>query len=322
MYSPLHGVCARSVGIFIQKAVCIVLCNVSTQRCNTMSRSDGSMEPEEKQSNEIDIAMKDAARWKTLRTELKYNALEDVADEIKIAEDCENRFESERDAARERYCSARVAYKLAQKWKQIAVREVQVATDREKTKKGELDVAGSRYKIAKRRCQVTQQRKLEMEKAEKHWKENMQDLALWERATQDTCPSHRLRATPKFVPRMSGHRAARHLNCGSPSFEEDESEEHEETPALPTLLPMSEDEYKGKDENESKEDDAVTRESVSAMPASTPVAANRWQLECNVDVQKRCRIYEGGGFKIDGRERSTTDAYSQTKRRRRSHGWP
>ena len=73
---------------------------------------------------------------------------------------------------------------------------------------------------------------------------------------------------------------------------------------------MPADADKGKDENEAKEDDAMTRESVSAMAASRPVAANRWrrqqwQRESNVDVQKRRRTKKEGGFKIDGRERSS-----------------
>ena len=147
-----------------------------------------------------------------------------------------------------------------------------------------------------------------MEMAAMEWKEDMQDLALWECATTNTGPEL------PWVPWMSRDRTARHFNRGSSSSEEDESEAHEETPAVPTLLQMPADEDKVKDENEAK-----TRESVPAMAASTPVAANRWQRqqwqrESNVDGQKRRRRNEGGGFKIDGRERSSTDAYIQTKR--------
>ena len=129
-----------------------------------------------------------------------------------------------------------------------------------------------------------------MEKAAKQWKEDMQDLALWECATTNELP---------WVPWMSRDRAARHLNRGSPSSEEDESEAHEETPALPTLLPMPADEDKGKDENEA---------------TANRWQPQQWQRESNVEVQKRRRTNEGGGFKIDGRERSTTDTYIQTKR--------
>ena len=75
-------------------------------------------------------------------------------------------------------------------------------------------------------------------KAAKQWKEDMQDLALWECATTNELP---------WVPWMSRDRAARHLNRGSPSSEEDESEAlHEETPALPM--------HQGKDENEANLD--------------------------------------------------------------------
>ena len=122
-----------------------------------------------------------------------------------------------------------------------------------------------------------------MEKAAKQWKEDMQDLALWECATTNELP---------WVPWMSRDRAARHLNRGSPSSEEDESEAHEETPALPTLLPMPADEDKGKDENEAKEDDAMTRESVSATPvaASVPeeVAASIPVAATAVAARKQC----------------------------------
>ena len=228
-------------------------------------------------------------------------------------------------------------YKLAQQWNRNAVREIEGAEDREKQLKAECDVARSRYHFARRRWLLTVQWKRDMEELAKQCEEDMQELALWERATQGTCPeTHWIWG--------ARDRAWRHTSmCGSTSEEtvdtldlpepwidaasragaakedEREGETHEETPALPTLLPMPADADKGKDENEAKEDDAMTRESVSAMPASTPVAANRWQRqqwqrESNVDVQKRRRTNEGGGFKIDGRERSTTDAYIQTKR--------
>ena len=284
--------------------------SVSTQRCNTMYRSDcGWMAPAERQSNEIGIAMEDTARGMA-SAQIQSNALEDAAGEIKIAEDSEKRLNAERDAARERYHCARTDYKIAQQYARNVVREIEVATDRVKKMKGERDVARSRYHFARRRCQVTQQWRLDMEKAAKQWKEDMQDLALWECATTNELP---------WVPWMSRDRAARHLNRGSPSSEEDESEAHEETPALPM--------HQGKDENEAKEDDAMTRESVSATPVAASVPeevapltpANRcqrqqWERESNVDVQKRRRTNEGGGFKIDGRERSTTDTYIQTKR--------
>ena len=270
-----------------------------------MYRSDcGWMAPAERQSNEIEIAMEDTARGMA-SAQIQSNALEDAAGEIKIAEDSEKRLKAERDAARERYHCARTDYKIAQQYARNVVREIEVATDRVKKMKAERDVARSRYHFARRRCHVTQQWKQNMEKAAKQWKEDMQDLALWECATTNELP---------WVPWMSRDRAARHLNRGSPSSEEDESEAHEETPAVPTLLQMPADEDKGKDENEAKEDDAMTRESVPAMAASTPVAANRWQRqqlqrESNVDVQKRRRRNEGGGFKIDAQTKRD-DSYN------------
>ena len=235
-------------------------------------------------------------------------AMGDAEREIEVAENHEKKLKAESDVARGRYQSARYEYDLAQKWKKDAVREIEVAEDREKKWKAERDVARSRYHFAKRRYQLTQQWRRDMQELTQEWKEDMQDLDAWESRAR----------IARDLPRTPWMNGARHLNRGTTSSEKDEPDEyHEETPALPTPLPIpGGDEDKGKDEIEEKEDNAIV---------ATPVAANM-ELESNVDVQKRRRMTEGGRSEIEIRgglatdvgcgtliaEMSATDTYTQT----------
>ena len=249
----------------------------------------------------METAMEDAARGMEIAIK---DALEDAERGNEIAEDCEKRLKTERDVARKRYHCARTDHLKAEQWMRMPVGEIDVASaeDREKKMKAERDVARSRYHFARRRWQLTGQWKRDMEELAKQCEEDMQELALWERATQGTCPeTHWIWG--------ARDRAWRHTSmCGSTSEEtvdtldlpepwidaasragaaeedEREGEAHEETPALPTPLPIP-----GWDEDKQRQQWQMREEAFRSM------------------LQKRRRTNEGGGFKIDGRERSIAE---------------
>ena len=263
----------------------------------------------------METAMEDAARG--MESAIK-DALEDAERGNEIAEDCEKRLKTERDVARKRYHCAMTDHLKAEQWMRMPVGEIDVASaeDREKKMKAEYDVARSRYHFAKRRWQLTEQWKRDMEELGKAWEGDMQDLLIWEAATTNTCPErnwlfwktsrdqawrHIIRGSSsseetvnaldldpeRRIDAASCARAARHLNrepeeADTPPLAAEEELQAEETPTLPTPIP--------------------------GLPTPLPIPGSDEDKEAfRSTLQKRRKTNEGGGFEIDGRERSISE---------------
>ena len=255
----------------------------------------------------METAMEDAARKMEIAIK---EALEDAVRGNEIADDCEKRLKTESDVARRRYHCARTDHLEARQRMRMPVGEIDVASaeDRVKKMKAEHEFASTRYHFARRRWKLTEQWKLDMEDLAKQWKEDMQYLALWEHATQDTCPeTHQVscgardRAWRHTSMGMGGSTSEETLDTvdlpepwidaascvGAAEEDEREGEVHEETPALPTPLPIPP--LNVKDEDKQRQQWQMREEALNPM------------------LQKRRKTNEEGGFKIDGRERSNAE---------------